>query len=161
VIRLCRKGLHLHDKVRCIECARTAKSSYYRKHAKETIARSACWRKAHPESYKICKSKWQKRNPGKILAETRKHDTRKLRATPPWLTRNQLKEIQEFYILVKELQWLCNEQLQVDHIVPLQGKNVCGLHVPWNLQILPKSLNCSKNNKLVVRFSSLDQVQIS
>ena len=83
--------------------------------------------------------------------DSRRHAS-KLKCTPPWLTEDQLKQIESYCSLAKELQWLSEEPLEVDHIVPLQGENVSGLHVPWNLQILPKSLNCSKGNKLEVSF---------
>lgn len=56
--------------------------------------------------------------------------------------------MEEFYKTAKELQWLSEEPLHVDHVVPLNGDSFSGLHVPWNLQILPASANIKKGNRL-------------
>lgn len=92
---------------------------------------------------------WKQKNKGKVAAWDANRRSRELNATPKWLNLKHLNEIANFYILAKELEWLNNgEKLHVDHIIPLQGKNVSGLHVPWNLQILPKSLNLKKSNSI-------------
>jgi 5-methylcytosine-specific restriction endonuclease McrA len=62
---------------------------------------------------------------------------KKMLATPVWVDEDELESV---YLN-------CPNGYAVDHIVPLQGKNVSGLHVPWNLQYLTRSDNSKKKNK--------------
>lgn len=64
---------------------------------------------------------------------------RKLQQTPPWANIEALK------LIYKN----CPPGFHVDHIVPLAGKDVCGLHVEYNLQYLPALENLQKGNKVV------------
>lgn len=68
-------------------------------------------------------------------------------ATPPWLSADHSQEIEQLYWLAKDLKAVSGQTYHVDHIIPLKGKNVCGLHVPWNLQILPSDINIRKSNR--------------
>lgn len=69
---------------------------------------------------------------------------RKLQATLKCLTPEDLEAIKEFYIVARWLTEAFEEDFHVDHIIPLNGKTVCGLHVPWNLQILTAKENLEK-----------------
>ena len=88
---------------------------------------------------------------GRMLRATAENRRRasKLKATPNWLSTDYLKEIEYMYWLCSDLNMVTECKYHVDHIVPLKGKTVCGLHVPWNLQVLPEDINLKKNNKLL------------
>ena len=59
------------------------------------------------------------------------------RATPPWARSGEIwQQIRAIYKQAKYLTATTGEQHDVDHIVPLDGKIVCGLNVPWNMQVL-------------------------
>lgn len=67
--------------------------------------------------------------------------------TPKWLSEEQRKEIKEIYRKAVDLERSSGVPHQADHIVPLRGDNVSGLHVPWNLQVLTAKQNAEKSNK--------------
>ena len=75
-------------------------------------------------------------------------DKRNRQATPKWLTPEQRKQIVDIYEHMRDCRAVTGEDYHVDHIVPLRGENICGLHVPWNLQVLPAYVNISKSNTL-------------
>ena len=62
---------------------------------------------------------------------------------PSWLTDEQLEEMRLIYLEARD------KGLEVDHVHPLNGETVCGLHVPWNLQLLSKAENCKKGRDMV------------
>lgn len=70
------------------------------------------------------------------------------KAIPPWLTEAQKQEIADLYWLSRDACLTTGERYEVDHIIPLIGKDICGLHVPWNLQVLPADLNRKKSNNV-------------
>jgi len=157
------KNKDYHNKYRKSnpEKSATALKKWREKNKEYTLKYNKEWKENNPDYHDkyrennkkeiyLRQKKCRLTNPGKHNAIQRKRELKKLQRTPKWLTKEHFKQIEEFYILAKELQWLSEDKLEVDHIMPLQGKNVSGLHVPWNLQILPKKINRSKSNKLIV-----------
>ena len=82
-----------------------------------------------------------------MASQCAKRRTKKLQATPEWLTEDDFWLIDEIYELAALRTKTTGIKWHVDHIVPLQGKKVCGLHVPWNLQVITFTDNMQKSNK--------------
>lgn len=91
--------------------------------------------------------KWRKLNPDLNAQKSSNYRARKLGATPNWLTNSHKEQMQFLYELARDCRLISGQDYHVDHIVPLKGDNICGLHVPWNLQVLPSDVNISKGNK--------------
>lgn len=93
-------------------------------------------------------SSWAAKNASICNAKTACRRAMRLQATPPWLTTEMKVEIQRIYNLARSLSKRLGTPHEVDHIIPLKSDVVCGLHVPWNLQVLSREENRSKANKL-------------
>lgn len=101
------------------------------------------WRKNNPEKRRADNEKWRKNNPEKRAANCASRRAAKLMRTPAWA---DLEAILEVYKQARALQVLTGIPFHVDHIVPLQGKTVSGLHVEYNLEPTPAIYNLIKHN---------------
>lgn len=92
---------------------------------------------------------WKANNPAKVTAiRAAMKDSRRI-ATPAWLSKTQRDEIYKTYIDAKRISALTGVAFEVDHIVPIRGRRVCGLHVPWNLRVIQADQNREKANRLI------------
>lgn len=132
---------------RCRVCKNTYSKKCYKENQEAEIQRSRKYREQNVDILKQ-RSKIRRQNEkAERLALVVKRRVSKIHRTPAWLTKEQLKEITEMYKMAKELEKVFPWKQCVDHIVPLQGATVSGLHVPWNLQILSAKANLEKGNK--------------
>jgi len=120
---------------------------YREDHPEETAAYNKKYREDNPEKRAATNRKWEQDNPDKRNAITAQRRAAKKERVPKWLNKARKAQITELYAQARKLTAVTGIQFHVDHIVPLQGKNVSGLHIPDNLQILTEHENCSKSNK--------------
>ena len=100
------------------------------------------------EKHKAACDRWSKANPSNALMRQSKRRAAKRNAMSTWLTAIQMAQIQEMYDVAVACTVQTGIEHHVDHIHPLQGKNFRGLHVPWNLQVIPAHDNHVKLNNL-------------
>jgi hypothetical protein len=96
----------------------------------------------NPEKINATNDNWRQRNKERLRSYWAKRRAAKLQRTPSWA---DMKAISDFYEK-------CPDGYHVDHIIPLQGKTVCGLHVLENLQYLPAKENLRKFNRLEKQY---------
>ena len=105
----------------------------------------------NPEVAKARASAWRKSNIGRVLANVTKRKQHVKFRTPKWLTEIDHERISNEYKLSALLKKVTGREWHVDHVIPLLGKNVSGLHVPSNLQLLRSSENLKKSNQFEVK----------
>lgn len=103
------------------------------------------WHEENKEARSTAYREWASKNPHIVNSLIAKRNAAKINATPAWADQDAIRSI---YQQAAELSRRTGNRYEVDHIVPLQGKDVCGLHWEGNLQILSKVENLRKSNRL-------------
>jgi hypothetical protein len=150
----------------CFECTKNRLATYRIDNREELLKRKRAYAKqqrlANPEHvYAIAKkstakhrtkrnqekASWSKKNAARVLAWCRNRQLAKLQRTPAWLSDDDKWLIEQAYELAALRTKMFGFPWHVDHVLPLQGRKVSGLHTPINLQVIPGVENSRKGNR--------------
>jgi len=147
----------------CIACAKIHNKQYYSENREEILVKSLQYERDNPEMKRkhtrlrylrhkekcdIANKAWYEANKGRKNELTARRREGIKQATPPWAD-DEWNEfiVRECYALARLRTDIVGVSFHVDHIVPIGGKNVCGLHIWNNLQVITAKENTEKNNK--------------
>jgi len=131
------------------EAAKKAGKKYYEAN-KEVVKLRALSRK--PEDIIKYRKTWKAANPNLVIANSKHRRTKHKQATPKWLTQEHKAQIKQFYLDAMLISKVTGVPYAVDHIIPLRGELVSGLHVPWNLAVITREENSKKSNKIPLQL---------
>ncbi len=148
----CCRILYLEKYAQDPERFKSSRNRWYHENKEKAQTSTKKWRTANPGKSNRSMKNWQEVHRARMLASAKIYRSKnkkahvahqsqrraaKLQRTPKWANLEELK------------QWYqnCPDGMTVDHIIPLQGELVSGLHVPGNLQYLTMTENVMKNNR--------------
>ena len=148
----------------CKPCKRGNNSASYQRTKENHLKRTRAWRAAHKDKVAAYSRAQRERNPEKTKATSRrsylrkphyfvaKNAERRARIMQQTIRLNESDSqyMIDIYKHSRALTKSTGVKHEVDHIVPLAGKIVCGLHVPWNVEIKTRAANRRKSSKFEV-----------
>jgi len=129
------------------ERIKESQKAYREANKEKRNAQKRAYHERNKEKLLAQQNAYKKANKDKVYASIAKRRASKLNRTPSWLTKEDLAKIEDVYRMARRRSEVEGIMYHVDHIIPLQGKNISGLHVPNNLQVLRGRDNISKGNR--------------
>ena len=130
----------------CCVCGNAGANKVKQRDRTKYIQHAKDWNNRNPERIKEIHNKRNRANPARRNLLTANYRSAKDNRTPAWLTEVDYERIANVYKLATLQSKITGTTWHVDHIIPLRGKYVSGLHVPSNLQAIPGVDNVRKNN---------------
>ena len=122
------------------------RKQWVRDNKERVYAKQKEWRDANRDRVRESNRRSKQKHNARVNATNAQYRAERLQRTPSWLSENDLNEMSNIYAIAKRRSEIEGIQYHVDHIIPLKGKIVSGLHVPSNLQIITWRENITKNN---------------
>lgn len=120
---------------------------------------AVAWKRANRAKVLGHRRKYRKKFPGRHRASCYKAHSKRALRVPPWVDHDAIAVIYDRAVVLSVTTGIPHE---VDHIFPLLGKHCSGLHVPWNLRIIPAAKNRGKGNRLnLVRINKLMAIDLA
>jgi hypothetical protein len=140
---VCAREIAASCVIRSPDGKRASNAKYYKENADKVGFLNAKWRNENPDEMRVIRQRHYQKNKSTYLAWSRLRDEHVKMATPAWVDKAAIVAV---YQEAARLSAETGVAHDVDHIVPLRGHNVCGLHVSWNLRPLPARKNRGKDN---------------
>ena len=134
----------------CKVCVAAYMQAHHVKNQAHIVAKAVKWVAENRAKHNAKCSQWAKQNAAKVNARTARRYASKTQATPKWMSPDDYWMIEQAYELAALRTKMFGVSWEVDHIVPLRGKTVSGLHTPWNLQVVTQAENRRKSNSFEV-----------
>lgn len=121
------------------------KKADYARNREKRMATVKAYAKKNKTKINASAADYRKRNPEvhREISATRRARCRN--ATPPWLTKAMREEIKAMHREASALKDQFGVRFDIDHVVPLDGRVVCGLHVPWNMRVITHDENSTRS----------------
>lgn len=133
----------------CVPCTIASVRRWQAKNRAKMYEATKRWSDGNPKAIAKVKARWRAGNRAQLQAAKALRKASLLQRTPKWLTSDDRAEMRAIYRFALRMRRMTGRSWHVDHIVPLRGKDVCGLHVPWNLRVIPARMNLQKGNRFV------------
>lgn len=119
------------------------KSEDQKRKSPATLARKQRYVEGNREKVRAVNKAWADAHPDLVIAKAMRYRASKLRRCPTWANHDAINLV----YVAAHFRRALGEDVEVDHVIPLQGRKVSGLHVHTNLQIIPRLDNKVKSNR--------------